>query len=274
MTIGHGLAEGRFAELLDDEGHLGVAALLHACLDGDVELGTVTDEALLLCGRDAGADPRPHWSPWLGRDDVDVEVARSTAARWLQVRGLLVADPQRPDVPQLRQPLATLSWALEAATGTLTYETELRDGSRERGGVFVLPDGLALHDHIDVDLGLHRLVFRTHEVQAAWLAALLDPAACSRRTEPPVTAATAADLGPAVGALPGRPRSRTAMAAVARVDQDRYVQQAITAVGTSRGLWLLQAREDTEPGASLQQVGPDDVAAVAAHLVALPGPDA
>lgn len=260
----------RFTSLLRDDGELPMAALVAACADDDVQLAVVPDEVLLLCGQDATAPPRPHWSPWLLRDDVDVEVARATSARWLRARGLLgEADDGDPERLVFRQPLATLSWALASAVGTITYDTELRDGTRELGGVFVLPEGLVLHDHIDVDLGLHRLIFRSIRTEVAWLAAFIDPAACSRRTEPAVTAETLEELEPHVRALPGRSRSRAVVAATADLGDGVYVDRGLTAIGTTKGLWIIQGRTDVDPGAVLQQLGEDDVAAIADHLLHL-----
>jgi hypothetical protein len=260
----------RFAALLRADGELPLAALVAACTEEDVQLAVVPDEVLLLCGQDATAAPRPHWSPWLLRDDVDADVARATSVRWLRARGL-IAEAGDHDADRLvfHQPLATLSWALASATGVVTYDTELRDGTRELGGVFVLPDGLVLHDHIDLELGLHRLVFRLAATEVAWLAAFVDPAGASRRTQPPITAASLADLDPHVRALPGRGRSRAVLAATTSAGEGRYVEHAVTAIGTSRGLWLIQGRVDSDPGATLQQVGEDDVIAVAERFLGL-----
>jgi hypothetical protein len=258
----------RFAALLRADGELPLAALVAACADEDVQLAVVPDEVLLLCGQDATAAPRPHWSPWLLRDDVDADVARATSVRWLRARGLIAeAADQEADRLVFHQPLATLSWALASATGVVTYDTQLRDGTREIGGVFVLPDGLVLHDHIDPDLGLHRLVFRLATTEVAWLAAFVDPTGASRRTERPVVASSLADLDPHVRALRGRGRSRAVLAATSSKGDGTYVEHAVTAIGTGRGLWLVQARVDTDPGATLQQVGEDDVVAVAERLL-------
>jgi hypothetical protein len=258
----------RFSRLLGPDGELPVGALVAACRREDVQLAVVPDEVVLLCGRDPLAPPRPHWTPWLRRPEVDAEVARATSARWLLSRGLLEISDDETAPPTLRQPLATLSWALASATGLVTYEATVRDGPRETGAILVLPEGLVLHDHIDADLGLHRLVFRSVGTEAAWLAAMLDPDGRSRRVGDPVHAASLEELAVQARSLPGRGRSRSVVVAAAEVD-GAQLERSVTTIGTSRGLWTLQARDDATPPAQLQQVGADEVVALAAHLLSL-----
>jgi hypothetical protein len=259
----------RFARLLRPDGELPIAALVTACRREDVQLAVVPDEVLLLCGRDPLAAPRRHWTPWLLRPDVDPDVARATSARWLLSRGLLEtpgADDHAP--PTLRQPLATLSWALASAVGLVTYEATVRDEVRETGAILVLPDDLVLHDHIDADLGLHRLVFRSVGTETSWLAAMLDPDGCSRRVGDPVHAASLDELATEARSLPGRGRSRSVVVAAAEAGEVQE-ERSVTTIGTSRGLWAMQARDDADPPAQLQQLGPDEVVTLAAHLLDL-----
>jgi hypothetical protein len=71
-------------DLLESDGGLRHDRLVAAVAQGDVGLETVTDEVLLLCGRDAMAGPQDHWTPWLLRQPDDhVEVARTTTLRYL-----------------------------------------------------------------------------------------------------------------------------------------------------------------------------------------------
>lgn len=256
--------------LVEPDGDVPLARLVAEVEGGDVPLAVVTDEVLLLCGQDATAAPRDHWTPWLAALEPDeVEVARTTAMRWLLAQGMARRDGERLT---LRQPLSTLSWALEQAGAVVTYGVQTHDDTAESGAFLVLPHGLVLHDVIDRAGGSHVLVFRRPSAAAAWLAAMLDPLARSRRTHPPEVVEGADQLQEAVRALPGRPRSRT-VAAAATGGGDDAVMQSVTAVGTTKGLWLVQARGGAEPVGTVQAVGEEDVLAVADALLAIT-PDA
>jgi hypothetical protein len=250
-------------DLLESDGGLRHDRLVAAVAQGDVGLETVTDEVLLLCGRDAMAGRQDHWTPWLLRQPDDhVEVARITTLRYLLSRGLVTMDDDRL---RIDQPLASLSWALDAAVGLLTWQVQ-SDGGQETGGVMVLPDDLLLCDQVDTDAGLHGLTFRHASVGRAWVAAMLDPDGCCRRTGDPQTTSDLQALEPMLADLPGRPRSRASVVAASSVDGHQGLQ-SVSAIGTSRGLWLVQARGEPEPFASVQEVGEEDLLAIAGHLL-------
>lgn len=261
-------------ELYDADDELPLDRLLAACAREDVELAVLTDEALLLSGSDPDADPDPFWQPWLSRADVDVDVARATALRFLLTRGFVEVD-RMPAAPggeasfRLWQPLRTLQWALAATRGLVTYRWEAHDDpTPEVGGAFVLPHELVLHDHQDVDEGLHRLVFRSLQVEVAWIAAMLDPYGCASSGEEPVVARTVEELQPHIDALPGAPRTRSVVAATGRIE-GVDAEQALTTFGTTAGLWALQARSGPEPVATLQRLGEDELADAAGALLQL-----
>lgn len=251
-------------DLLDAHGALPMARLVVAARASDVEVGTVTDEVLLVCGGDATAAPRPHWHPRLARRSPgEVEDARTAAVRGLVARGLVDRDGEHLT---LRQPLATLSWALGSATRAVTWGVELAGEPASTGSALALPGGLALHDDIDRARGLHDLVLRPADDEAVRLAAIADPAGCSRRTDEPALHAGVDDLEGHVRAIPGRHRSRALLAAVAATVDDPAAR-AVTAVGTTEGLWLLQARGGVDAAIVVQQVGPDDLLAVTEGLL-------
>lgn len=261
-------------ELYDADDELPLERLLSACAGQDVELAVLTDEALLLCGHDPDADPDPFWQPWLSRDDVDVEVARATALRFLLTRGFVELE-ESPSAAgeeagfRLLQPLRTLQWALATTRGLVTYRWEATDGQPpEVGGAFVLPHELVLHDHQDVAQGLHRLVFRALEVEVAWVAAMLDPQGCAAGGGEPVVARTIEELQPRIDALPGEHRTRSVVAATGRIE-GVDAEQALTTFGTTAGLWALQARGGPEPVATLQRLDEEDLADAAGTLLRL-----
>jgi hypothetical protein len=261
-------------ELFDADDELPLERLLSACADQDVELAVLTDEALLLCGHDPDADPDPFWQPWLSRDGVDGEVARSTALRFFLTRGFVELETS-PAVAgdeagfRLLQPLRTLQWALAATRGLVTYRWEATDErAPEVGGAFVLPHELVLHDHQDPTQGLHRLVFRNLQVEVAWVAAMLDPLGCATSGDEPVVARTIEELQPRIDAIPGEHRTRSVVAATGRID-GVDAEQALTTFGTTAGLWASQARGGPEPVATLQRLGEEEVADAAGTLLRL-----
>ncbi len=233
----------------------------------DIVVGTFTDEEMVLCGDDADSEGDPHWTPHLHRMAADeVDVAKRACIRLLLSRALLAFGDD--GAPVFQQPHATLVWAVGQASALVTWRTDVRDEGTAVGGTFVLPHGLALHDDISAEPGLHELVLRPQHREAAWLAAMLDPTSCSTATFDPEVAATVEELAPRVAELAGRARSSTVMAA-AGVTADGGEEQAVTAYGTGDGLWLFQGRRGTEAGAVLQRLGNREILAAAAQLLSL-----
>lgn len=219
---------------------------------------------LLLCGRDPQAAPRRHWTPWLVRlSPEQVEDARSTAARVLLARGLAHRDDDGP--LQLEEPLTTLAHALDGATDVVTVDSQVVGEPFLRAGLLHLPGGVVLHDDIDHDRGLHRLVLRDTDRACAWLAAFLDPTGAATTAGDPVTGPSLDVLVSSPSALPGRVVSRAAAASGTTSDGGRV--HAVTTIGTSDGCWLLQERADEEPRASVQRLDAQGVRDIAVRLL-------
>ncbi len=232
----------------------------------DLVMGTFTDEEMVVCGDRLDSSGDPHWTPYLHRlTEAEGEVAQVACVRLLESRAVAEFDDEGN--PALAQPHVTLGWAIAQATALVTWRVDVRDDTSVVGGAFVLPHGLVLHDDISPEPGFHEVVLRSHEREAAWLAALLDPTDCAVLTDVPETAATVDELAPRVAELAKRARSSTVMAAATTAGGG--LEQAVTAYGADDGLWLFQGRRGPDAGASLQRLGDDDILAVARRLIAL-----
>ncbi len=253
-------------ELLDRHGELAPGRLERAARDHDVVLGELTDEELLLCGRDPDAEPDSHWTPHLHRLDAPARaVALHTTERLLVSHGLLEITPDGGAAfgPPHSLVLQLLADAVAALTWRYTAGEE-----RGAGGAFLLPGGLALHDDIDEHNGQHGLVVRTADREAAYVAAALDAGGRCGTTGEPQVAATVEQLRPTPDELAARAVSSAAVARVARTP-DGGVEQAVTSYGVAEGLWLLQGRRGPEPVATLQLVSDADLLALARALTTL-----
>ena len=245
-----------------DKGRLAVTARRH-----DIVAGTFTDEEMVLCGDDPDSTGDPHWTPHLSALAAEeADIAKQACVRLLLSRGLLFFGDDGN--PVFEQPHATLVWAVQQASALVTWRTDVRDEGGAVGGTFVLPHGLALHDDISSQPGLHQLVLRPQEREAAWLAATLDPTGCSAATFPPEVAASVEELTARVAELALRARSSTVMAA-AGVTAGGGEEQAVTAYGAADGLWLFQGRKGDQAGALLQRLGDEEILAAARQLLSL-----
>ena len=245
-----------------DKGHLADTARRH-----DIVAGTFTDEEMVLCGDDPDSTGDFHWTPHLSALAAEeADIAKQACVRLLLSRGQLSFGDDGG--PVFEQPHATLVWAIRQASALVTWRTDVVDEGTAIGGAFVVPHGLALHDDISAEPGLHEIVLRTQERQAAWLAAMLDPTGCSTTTFAPEVAATVEELAPRVAGLARQARSTTVMAA-AGVTAGGGEEQAVTAYGAADGLWLFQGRKGDQAGALLQRLGDEEILAAARQLLSL-----
>ncbi len=183
------LAKGRLAEV----------ARAH-----DIVVGTFTDEEVVLCGDDPDSTGDPHWTAHLSALAAEeADIAKQACVRLLLSRGQLSFGDDGG--PVFEQPHATLVWAVQQASALVTWRTDVVDEGTAIGGAFVVPHGLALHDDISAESGLHEMVLRTQERQAAWLAAMLDPTGRSTTTVAPEVAATVEEVAPGWRSWPAGP---------------------------------------------------------------------
>lgn len=265
MTEGLYLTEPvTIQEVAEVVGDASLSDLAGVAATSDIVLGEFTDEELLICGRGPDAEPDAHWMPYLsGLDAGHRGVALDTAARLLTARGELVMEGEGYELDGV---LGLLGRLAASAVGALTVRLDQRDVGTGTAGVVLLPHGLALHDDIDADPGLHVMVLRTRERESAYVAALLDPLSCCGETAPPIVAERAADLDPHPDELAAVARSATLLHRVSEV-AGGHVELAVTSYGTDEALWLLQGRTGPEPVATLQRSSEADLHELARQLL-------